>query len=211
MSSKRAEVRTLIKDYQNNYMLVKHKNDELEINNEDDIRINENPGKMYSPTYLYKKIGTKKLSLTPSGDNYRVASLAAPFLESILIQEKDNKNKNNDHLRIKDIHNYFAIKYRLISGSLIIGFPIFFLFRLSKLKSTSLIKYIFLIPSFVVFNSVNEAIKNYITRKNAIFMLYCLDKKYLEADPWNQAIHEKYKEFMKANKMEFKLINNINI
>ena len=182
--------------YKNHKLLQKQDLNEGEkTKNKEIIKVN--------PSDLYKYIGKQKL--LKRTEFTQISNKSAPLLEELLELEKqinlsDPNNVSNNHITIRDIHNFYSTKARLITFSLIYLLPTIFIMKGSRMSSMKFSKYLFFLPLIFATKEINEGVKQYVTRKYAIPMLFCLDKHYKE----KQEFYSKYKIFMNENNLEFK-------
>lgn len=200
-----------LKNEMRNYKLL-HKNNDDPKNEKDEDLIKE---KMtITPIKIYKDLGKKKITFR--NENQNISNKAANFLYTQLLEEKEKyKSKKarkqedsnslkelEDHIRIRDIHNYFSIRTNLKVFLFTFGFPFLFFFKISSLRSSY--RYLFFIPSFISVGPILDAVKNYVTSKHAFIMLLCIDKYYKD----EKDVYGRYLEFMKQNNLEFIKINS---
>jgi hypothetical protein len=200
-----SEVKKLEKDMYTNYQLIQKEVDDLtQVSKEKEI-------KQINPSQLYKYIGTQKVMKT--SDFSRISAKAVPFLEELLGEERDEHYRKLDnkesvkstHLKIRDIHNYHAVNTKNKVFILFYILPAIFVFKASKLKSLSVWRFFFMIPLITAYPTINDGIKQYTSRKQAILMLFCLEKNYKH----NSNFYSKYCKFMKDHSLEFKEVHLI--
>lgn len=166
-----------------------------------------------TPVKIYNDLGKKKLNFR--NEHQVISNKAANFLFSLLVDEKEKfKRKGNikeksekivenhsNHLRIRDIHNYYSKRLNLKLLLFTFGFPLIFFFKISKLKS--MYRYFFFLPSIFSVVPMLDAVKTYITNKHAFLMLMCIEKYYKD----DKDVYDRYKEFMRLNHIDFVKVN----
>jgi hypothetical protein len=182
--------------YKNHKLLQKQNLNQGEITNNKEI-------KKVNPSELYKYIGKQKL--LKRTEFTQISNKSSPLLEELLQLEKQiclsypNKVLYN-HVTIREIHNFYSTKARLITFSMIYLLPTIFIIKGSRMSSMTYSKYLFFLPLIFATKEINEGIKQYVTRKYAIPMLFCIDKYYIDKPEF----YSKYKMFMNENNLEFK-------
>jgi hypothetical protein len=195
MFDRRNEIKKLKKEFRENYVLI-HKEDENSFNNKQGI-------KSYSPRDIYKVIGTRKL--LPSGEFTKISSRAGVLLDKLLNEEgqrEKEKKTSPNNIRIIDIHKQTALVNFYKAYTVFLILPAGFIFKMSKMNSMTVFRFIFLLPILFAIPSINDAIKLYTTRREAINMLYCIEKYYKN----KPEVYDRYKEFMEKNSLEFREI-----
>lgn len=164
--------------------------------------------KRVNPSELYKYIGKQKLM--KRNEFSQISNRSAPLLEEFLLIEKENNFNNtniSNNITIRDIHNFYSVKAKLATYTLIYLLPAMFIMKGSRLSSMTYSKYLFFLPLIFATKEINEAIKQYVTRKHAILMLFCIDKYYFDKPEF----YSKYRKFMNENNLEFKSNDNLNL
>lgn len=200
------EINKLEKEMYTNYRLMQKTNDNVSnLTKEKEIR-------QISAIQLYKYIGNQKLMKT--SDFSVLSRKAVPLLEEFLNQEKENfyklkqtkENIKPNHLQLRDIHNFNAVKTKNKVFIVFYLLPVLFIFKGSKMRNMSYWRFFFLIPMIAAYPSINEAIRQYTSQTTAILMLFCIEKNYKQ----NYEIYSKYKKFMNDNELEFREVKDIN-
>jgi hypothetical protein len=199
------EIRKLEKDMYTNYRLMQKENDDVS------NLLKEKEIKQISPMQLYKYIGKQKLMKT--SDFSVLSGKAVPLLEEFLnkekeefLRKKDNKeNIKSNHLQLRDIHNFHAVDTKNKVFIVFYLLPALYIFKGSKMRNMSYWRFFFLVPIIAAYPSINDAIRQYTTKTNAILMLFCLEKNYKN----NYDFYSKYKKFMDDNDLEFREVKEI--
>jgi hypothetical protein len=164
------------------------------------------------PSSFFSSIGKRKLSR--QSQYTAISNRAALVLEKLLEKEKnehlkyisENKNENIEkpYLTLREIHSSRAIGAYYKTMLLFYVLPLIYLFKISKIRMVPVWRYVFMIPFIISYSYVNEMIKQYSTRKEAIKMLFLIENYYKDKPDF----YEVYENFMKENKLAFKKIEN---
>ena len=124
--------------------------------------------KKLNPSELYKYIGKQKL--LKRTEFTQISNKSSPLLEQLLHIEKQislscPNTPLYNHLSIRDIHNFYSTKVRLITFSFIYLLPTLFIMKGSRMSSMTYSKYLFFLPLIFATKEINEAIKKYVTTK----------------------------------------------
>jgi hypothetical protein len=186
------------KQFKNHVLVVEYKEDNKEIKNVNYSNINSFIG---------------KVKISKKSEYTLISNRAALMLEKLLENEKieynriiENKleDKDKPYLTLREIHKNRAIGAYYKSMLIFYILPAIYLFKISKIRKLPIWRYIFIIPFMISYKYMNEMIKQYSTRKEAIKMLFVIESYYKNKPEFYQA----YEKFMKENRLAFKKIQN---
>ncbi len=188
----------------NNYIILTHSEENSEYKQ---IKRNK-------VSQFYKTIGRDRLLV--SREYKATNNKIAKFMESLLIDESKN-NFTADHLTIRDIHRYSSFRVFVFVIPLLYIMPLYFIFRGSSIRKMSFMRFTFCIPMYFMYKPLMEHIKTYVTHREAINMLYCVEKFYKnEGDKGSvvdkykyEKVNKLYKTFMDDSKLCFKNVKEI--